>query len=663
MKKSFLYVIVLFLLVLCLVSCNNSQQQQTTDNTKTTETTGNHVHSFSEWKITNEPTCEESGIRERTCSCGEKETETIPATGHDIVDGICSKCGYMPESKDLLFVLVNDEYYDVFCGSCKERVINIPSEHDGKPVLVVKGFSDREFVEVINIAEGITTIDNQAFKNCPNLKKITLPDSLTTIGDNAFSNSGIHEITIPKGVTEIGNRAFYESELTKFVDQGNFSEIKNSSFMNCKLLKEVILSNNIKKIGTSAFWGCESLNTITLPGTIEYIGSFIFLDSGIRHLVINEGVKDFPNDILRNCKSLETVELPSSFWDLNMNLFSGCTGLKDIYMNATKEQCKSIIGYWPSDEIIDELVIHCIDGDLYKFDYLGIPSDAELVTSDFSPVAGKQYVAYIYVSYTSETGFAGNGSFRDGVFVSYAGANTKFKKYDTVAVVFDGADYVVEDKTLHGVGTHVGDVTTKQTITDVILARLSGSHPGEPVFDKPIIYLYPEKDTVCTVKLDLNGEITCSYPECKECGWENFIAKPDGTLVFPDGSEYYALYWEGKGTTNLDMTTGFCVKGSDTVEFLSDILPKLGLNNREANEFIIYWLPRMQNNAYNLISFQNSAYTDSAKLTVTPTPDTVIRVFMAFMPLENFVEIAPQTIETPERNGFVVVEWGGSEVK
>ena len=64
----------------------------------------------------------------------------------------------------------------------------------------------------------------------------------------------------------------------------------------------------------------------------------------------------------------------------------------------------------------------------------------------------------------------------------------------------------------------------------------------------------------------------------------------------------------------------------------------------------------MQNNAYNLISFQTSAYTDSAKLMVTPTPDTVIRVFMAYMPLENSVEIAPQTIETPERNGFVVVE-------
>ena len=682
MKKILIVTLMCVLIVVVLASCNNVQLNQTTEITETIETTETHLlsestdvtetttettyspHLFGEWTVVAEPTCDETGLRERVCVCGEKETDIIPATGHDVVDGICTNCGYMPYTENLYYILKNDEYYEVYCVSCQEKVINIPGEHDGKPVRVVRDFGDRDFIEVINIAEGITTISKNAFKGLPNLRKINLPNSLTTIEENAFTGSGLTEIIIPDSVTSIGDYAFSEcKQLKEVVLSSNVRNISYFVFRNCESLESILIPDGVTSIQQGAFYECKSLNTITLPGTIEYIGCFVFRDSGIRHLIINEGVKDFPDDALLNCKSLETVELPSSVWDLNMQLFSGCTGLKDVYINATKEHCKSIIGYWPSDEIIDELVIHCIDGDLYKFDYLGIPSDAELVTSDFSPVAGKQYVAYIYVSYTSETGFAGNGSFRDGVFVSYAGADIKFKKHDTVAVVFDGADYVVEDKTLHGIGPRVVDVTTKQTITDVILARLSGSHPSEPVLEKPIIYLYPEKDTVCTVKLDLNGEITCSYPECKECGWENFIAKPDGTLVFPDGSEYYALYWEGKGTTDLDMTTGFCIKGSDTVEFLSDILSKLGLSNREAKEFIIYWLPRMQNNAYNLISFQTSAYTDSAKLMVSPTPDTVIRVFMAYMPLENSVEIAPQTIVTPERNGFVVVEWGGSEVK
>ena len=179
---------------------------------------------------------------------------------------------------------------------------------------------------------------------------------------------------------------------------------------------------------------------------------------------------------------------------------------------------------------------------------------------------------------------------------------------------------------------------------------------------KPIIYLYPTTETVCSVKLDYNGTLTCTYPEY-ENGWDNFTAYPDGTLVFEDGRQYYALFWEGISNAEYDFSKGFCVKGSDTAEFLYDILKKAGLNDKETNEFIIYWLPRMQNNTYNLISFQTTAYTENAKLTVTPEPDTVIRVFMAYKPLQKPVEIEPQTIETPQRNGFTVVEWGGSEIK
>ena len=100
--------------------------------------------------------------------------------------------------------------------------------------------------------------------------------------------------------------------------------------------------------------------------------------------------------------------------------------------------------------------------------------------------------------------------------------------------------------------------------------------------------------------------------------------------------------------------------GADTAAFLEQALAQLGLNAAEANEFIIYWLPQMQDNAYNLIAFQQEAYTDQARLTVTPEPDTVLRVFMAWRPLEEPVEVPPQVLDAPERQGFTVVEWGGS---
>ena len=181
------------------------------------------------------------------------------------------------------------------------------------------------------------------------------------------------------------------------------------------------------------------------------------------------------------------------------------------------------------------------------------------------------------------------------------------------------------------------------------------------VAEKPVIYLYPEKETEVSVKLTLDGTLTCTYPEYKD-GWE-VTAKEDGTLIDKNGQTYNYLYWEGTSNVQYDLSKGFCVKGEDTAKFLETALQKLGLTRREANEFIVYWLPLMQENKYNVISFQTDIYTDYAKLQITPKPDTLIRVFMAWQGVDEFVELPEQTLTAPERQGFTVVEWGGAEVK
>lgn len=177
---------------------------------------------------------------------------------------------------------------------------------------------------------------------------------------------------------------------------------------------------------------------------------------------------------------------------------------------------------------------------------------------------------------------------------------------------------------------------------------------------KPVVYLYPETTTEVAVQLDVKGSLTVTYPKYQN-GWK-VTAEPDGTLKDADGKEYNYLYWEAETNTRFDMSEGFCVKGSETAEFLEKALAELGLTRREANEFIVYWLPLMEKNAYNVISFQGKAYTDSAVLTVEPKPDTVIRVFMTWYGSKKPVSLKPQILTAPERKGFTVVEWGGSEL-
>ena len=179
--------------------------------------------------------------------------------------------------------------------------------------------------------------------------------------------------------------------------------------------------------------------------------------------------------------------------------------------------------------------------------------------------------------------------------------------------------------------------------------------------EKPVIYLYPETPTEVSVKLTIDGKLTCTYP-AYENGWNNFTAYPDGTLIFPDGKQYYCLYWEGIQNMDCDFTRGFCVKGEDTAAFLEWALTEQGLTPREANEFIIYWLPRMESNPYNVISFQTEAYTEGAVLEIDPNPDSLLRVFMAYYPSDEAVEMEVQAFTPFERVGFTVVEWGGCEL-
>ena len=177
---------------------------------------------------------------------------------------------------------------------------------------------------------------------------------------------------------------------------------------------------------------------------------------------------------------------------------------------------------------------------------------------------------------------------------------------------------------------------------------------------KPVIYLYPEAETQVSVHLTLDGELTCTYPAYQD-GW-TVTAAPDGTLTDKRGQTYNYLYWEGETYARWDMARGFCVKGSDTAAFLEQALAQLGLTRREANEFIVYWLPLMEQNPYNIISFQADAYTQAAQLHIDPAPDTLIRVFMAWRPSDSFVKLPAQELTAPARTGFTVVEWGGTKI-
>ena len=179
---------------------------------------------------------------------------------------------------------------------------------------------------------------------------------------------------------------------------------------------------------------------------------------------------------------------------------------------------------------------------------------------------------------------------------------------------------------------------------------------------KPVIYLYPQKTTDVNVQVGIE-KLTKTIPDYSRTGW-TVKAEPNGQLYnYSDGKNYPYLFWEGQSTGTNSADSGFVIERSKLSAFFDDSLAKLGLNKQETSDFKDFWVAKMLDNRqpYFFISFIGTqAFNKVAPLTITPAPDSLLRVFMYYQPLENFINVPKEELRAPIRKGFSVVEWGGT---
>lgn len=243
-----------------------------------------------------------------------------------------------------------------------------------------------------------------------------------------------------------------------------------------------------------------------------------------------------------------------------------------------------------------------------------------------------------------------------------------YGKEDSKGSMASGSGYFIAIPTNMPVGTEIEYrqcYTTEEIKNLQNYGNAKGSILSQGAY-KPIIYLYPENEIQINVKLGYPELATCVYPEYDlKSGW-NVLAKPNGDLIdFNTNRNLYALYYESKNKKEYNATDeGFVVKREDTVKFLEEKLAILGLNDREAEEFIIYWLPKLQENEYNYIRFASmDEINENMPLEFSQQPDTLIRILMTYKGLNAPIQVKEQNLEKIERKGFTAVEWGGSEIK
>ena len=170
------------------------------------------------------------------------------------------------------------------------------------------------------------------------LTELTIPDDITYIS-SAFSNCrSLTSVTIPNSVASIGGSAFSNcTGLTSITIPNSVTGIGNNAFSGCRGLTSVTIPNSVTSIGGSAFSNCTSLTSITIPNSVTDIGSRAFSDcTGLTSVVIGNGVTNIEDNAFKGCKNVETVVFGSAVETIGASAFAGCQSIYEMTIYATK---------------------------------------------------------------------------------------------------------------------------------------------------------------------------------------------------------------------------------------------------------------------------------------------------------------------------------------
>ena len=280
-------------------------------------------HSFGDWVTVKEATLTEEGLKERTCSCGEKETESIPAY-----------------SIGLEYTLnIDGESYSVTGIRTRTYTdINIPDTYNGLPVTSIgeRAFDECSSLISVVIPNSVTSIDEYAFIGCYSLTSVVIGDSVTSIGDGAFYGLQFNEYENCKYLGSKNNPYFVLIEVTtqnlsSYTIHGDTKIIAHSAFSYCHSLTSVVIPDGVTSICDGTFSNCTSLTSIIIPDSVTSIGQSAFhWCPSLTSVVIGDSVTSIGESAFYFCTSLTSVVIPDSVTSIGGWAFYQCTSLSSV---------------------------------------------------------------------------------------------------------------------------------------------------------------------------------------------------------------------------------------------------------------------------------------------------------------------------------------------
>ncbi len=427
MKKTlWLALILLFICVFAFSACDSGNTPQTpndtpsdtTDNTTESETDA-HIHTFGEWITIKDATCTVKGEQERSCSCGEKETQSIDAIGHtEVIDAAvaatcttegktegkhCSVCGETilaqtaigkldhtevvdaavaatcttdgkTEGKhcsvcgDILVKQKNieknsHEYKNGLCKDCQyiqpdSEGLLFSSYGNGTCCVISIGSCKDQNIKIPNVSpdgDEVVAIYNKAFED-QNIINVVFPDTLQKIGYGAFWGCPIKELTLPKNLKVIEDYAFVYTKIESIAFNIGLESIGMFAFAHTNLVS-VDIPNSVTKMNSHVFYNCQKLKNINLgTGITELSVSAFYQNYSLETIVLPDSIVDLSYRVFEKCIGLQSITIGVGVKTIKDNTFAGCSSLRVIYYSGSKAEWDSI----NKDANWDADLINCI---------------------------------------------------------------------------------------------------------------------------------------------------------------------------------------------------------------------------------------------------------------------------------------------------------------
>lgn len=312
---------------------------------------------------------------------------------HEYANGQCP-CGER-FSIGLSYSAKGDDYIVTGIGTCADSDLIIPDYYQGKPVLEIADFAFAAQLQIksVKIPDTVTSVGVQAFANCSNIENISLGNGVTTIGSSAFfACTSVTSVTIPEKVGSISDWAFKNCvSLENIVIEAGEVSIGQWAFHNTAFyLNTENWENEVLYIGVHlieakktlsgtyqikegtltiarwAFEGCTGLMGISIPDNVIVIEDYAFHNCGLTSIEIGTGVKIIGRGAFQACNNLVSVHFSGSLQTISHWAFGECTNLAQIDFQGTAEQWTKVCKKMGWDDNTGEYVIRCTDGQLSK---------------------------------------------------------------------------------------------------------------------------------------------------------------------------------------------------------------------------------------------------------------------------------------------------------